>query len=56
MEAPVEAGTQVGVLRVWIGKTLSQETKLYAAEDIGEGKLHQRAFDAVEELLIGWLR
>ncbi len=56
VEAPVEAGTQVGVLRVWIGKTLSQETKLYAAEDIGEGKLHQRAFDAVEELLIGWLR
>lgn len=56
VEAPVEAGTQIGVLRVWIGKTLSQETKLYAAEDIGEGKLHQQALDAVEELLIGWLR
>lgn len=56
VEAPVEAGTQIGVLRIWIGKTLSQETKLYAAEDIGEGKLHQRALDAVEELLVGWLR
>ena len=56
VEAPVEAGTQIGVLRVWIGKTLSQETKLYAAEDIGVGKLHQRTLDAVEELLIGWLR
>ncbi len=56
VQAPVEAGTQIGVLRVWVGKTLTQETKLYAAEDIGVGKLHQRALDAVEELLIGWLR
>ena len=56
VEAPIEAGTQVGVLRIWIGKTLSQETELYTAQDIGVGGLHQRALDAVEELLVGWLR
>lgn len=54
--APVEEGTPVGALRVWIGDTMSQETPLYAAEDVGVGKIHRRAFDAVEELLIGWLR
>lgn len=56
VEAPVEEGTQIGRLKVWIGDTLSQETPLYAAESVGVGKLHQRALDAVEELLIGWLR
>lgn len=54
--APVEAGTEVGHLRVWIGDTLSQETPLYAAEDINTGPLHKRALDALEELMVGWLR
>lgn len=54
--APVEEGTRIGVLRVWIGDTLSQETPLYAAESVGMGPLHRRAFDAVGELLVGWLR
>ncbi|MBO6719857.1 MAG: D-alanyl-D-alanine carboxypeptidase [Rhizobiaceae bacterium] len=54
--APVEEGTELGVLRVWIGDTLSQETPLYAAESVGQGSLYQRAIDAVEELAIGWLR
>ena len=54
--APVEAGTQVGALKVWIGDTLSQETPLFAAESIDRGKLHERALGAIEELLIGWLR
>jgi len=56
VEAPVEEGTQIGALRVWIGDMMSQETPLYAAESVGVGKLHQRALDAVEELLIGWMR
>ena len=30
--APVEAGTPVGALKIWIGDTLSQETPLFAAE------------------------
>ncbi|HRP79049.1 MAG TPA: D-alanyl-D-alanine carboxypeptidase family protein [Aquamicrobium sp.] len=54
--APVEEGTPVGALKVWIGDTMSQETPLYAAESVGQGPLHRRALDAVEELLIGWLR
>jgi D-alanyl-D-alanine carboxypeptidase (penicillin-binding protein 5/6) len=56
VEAPVEAGQEIGSLKVWIGDTLSQETPLYAAESVGIGSLHQRALDAVEELLIGWMR
>ena len=54
--APVEEGTPVGALKVWIGDTMSQETPLYAAESVGPGPLHRRALDAIEELLIGWLR
>lgn len=54
--APVEKGTPIGTLKVWIGDTLSQETPLFAAESIGVGSLQSRAFDAVKELAIGWLR
>jgi D-alanyl-D-alanine carboxypeptidase (penicillin-binding protein 5/6) len=54
--APVEEGVPVGSLKVWIGETLSQETPLYTAETVGLGALYQRAFDAVGELLIGWMR
>jgi D-alanyl-D-alanine carboxypeptidase (penicillin-binding protein 5/6) len=54
--APVEEGTQIGSLRVFIGDTLSQETPLYTAESVETGALHQRALDAVGELLVGWLR
>lgn len=54
--APVEEGARIGALRVWIGDTMSQETPLYAAESLERGSLHRRAFDAVEELLTGWLR
>ena len=54
--APVEAGTKVGTLRVFIGGTLSQETPLYAAESVGVGTLYQRAVGALEELAVGWLR
>lgn len=54
--APVEEGTRVGSLKVWIGDTLSQETPLFAAENVALGALHQRALDAIKELMIGWLR
>lgn len=54
--APIEEGAQIGAVRVWVGDVLSQETPLYAAETVRVGRLHQRAVDAVEELLIGWLR
>lgn len=54
--APVEAGAPVGVLHVAVGDEISQETPLFAAESVGLGSLHQRAFDALKELLVGWLR
>ena len=54
--APVAEGTPVGMLRVWIGDEMSQETPLYAAETVQLGTLQQRALDAVGELLVGWLR
>jgi len=56
LQAPVEAGTPAGTLKVWIGDTLSQETPLYTAESVGTGSLHSRAMDAIGELLVGWLR
>jgi serine-type D-Ala-D-Ala carboxypeptidase (penicillin-binding protein 5/6) len=56
VDAPVEEGQRIGALRIWIGDTLSQETPLYAAEDVPTGQIHQRALDAVQELLVGWLR
>ncbi|WP_309084450.1 D-alanyl-D-alanine carboxypeptidase family protein [Chelativorans sp.] len=56
LPAPVEEGTQVAKLQVWLGDTLSQETPLYAAESVAAGTLRQRAFGAVQELLVGWMR
>jgi D-alanyl-D-alanine carboxypeptidase (penicillin-binding protein 5/6) len=54
--APVEEDTEIGVLRVWVGDQMSQETPLYAAESVAEGPLYKRALDAIAELLVGWLR
>ena len=42
-------------LKVWIGDELSQETALYAAETVEKGDLKRQAFDALKELLFGWL-
>lgn len=53
--APVEAGIEVGTLKVWSGDRLIQETPLYTAEAVGRGPLHSRALDALGELLFGWL-
>ena len=54
--APVKKGTPVGVLKVWIGDNMSQETPLYAAETVELGTLQQRALSAMGELMVGWLR
>ncbi len=56
LQAPVKEGTPVGVLKIWIGDNMSQETPLYAAETVELGTLSQRALDAVNELMVGWLR
>lgn len=54
--APIKAGTPVGSLKIWVGDTLSQETPLFASEDVATGSLHQRALNAIKELAVGWLR
>src|SRR5690606_11225874 len=56
LPAPIREGDQVGELQIWVGDTLSKQVKLHAAETIGSGTLRQRAFGAVAELLVGWLR
>jgi len=56
LPAPIREGDQVGELQIWVGDTLSKQVKLHAAETIESGTLRQRAFGAVAELLVGWLR
>lgn len=54
--APVIAGAAVGRLEVWTGDTLRQQTPLYAAETVHVGAVYQRAYDAMSELMTGWMR
>lgn len=56
IKAPVRAGDEVARLEVSIDGKVSQETQLYAAEDVSTGSIPQRAVDAVQELLVGALR
>ena len=53
--APVSPGVQVGSFQVLQGERVIQETPLYTAEAVEKGSLHQRALDAVGELLFGWI-
>lgn len=53
---PVTQGDQVAKLQVLIDGKVSQETLLYAAEDVGQGSITQRATDALQELLVGLVR
>ncbi len=52
---PVEKGTKVAILKVWIEGELSQEVDLYAGETVQKGGLKRQAVDALKELLFGWL-
>src|SRR5437763_11644945 len=56
VRAPVEAGQQVGVVRVWRGGNIAVETPVYAAEAIGTGSTVRRAIDGASELAIGMFR
>ena len=55
LRAPLEAGAQVGVLKVYIGDTLSQETPLYVVDAVDKGPLYSQAIDALIELAQFWL-
>jgi serine-type D-Ala-D-Ala carboxypeptidase (penicillin-binding protein 5/6) len=56
VRAPVEAGKQIGVVRVWRGAKIAVEAPVYAAESIGRGSTMRRAIDGVSELAIGMFR
>jgi serine-type D-Ala-D-Ala carboxypeptidase (penicillin-binding protein 5/6) len=56
VRAPIAAGQQVGVVRVWRGANLASEAPVYAADAVGKGSTMQRAIDGVGELVIGMFR
>jgi D-alanyl-D-alanine carboxypeptidase (penicillin-binding protein 5/6) len=56
VRAPVQKGQKIGKLRVWRGDAVVLEVPLEAAEDVGPGPLHRRAWDAMTELFIGLFR
>jgi D-alanyl-D-alanine carboxypeptidase (penicillin-binding protein 5/6) len=51
--APVEAGQEVGVVRISAG-SLTKEAPVYAAADVGKGTMTQRALDGIRELMFSW--
>jgi len=53
---PVQKGQRIGTLKVWRGDNVVLEMPLQAAESVGQGALHRRAFDAATELFIGLFR
>jgi serine-type D-Ala-D-Ala carboxypeptidase (penicillin-binding protein 5/6) len=54
--APLKAGQEVGILRIWIGDDLVLETPVYTAEAVESGDLKKRSLDAILELTTGWVR
>lgn len=52
--APVEAGQEIGTFRVTAGDDLIMEERLYAEKAIDVGNMRQRAFDGLQELILGW--
>ena len=56
IQAPVDKGDRVAKLQVTMDGKVTQETLLYAAEDVGTGTVTQRAMDAAQELLVGLFR
>ncbi len=56
IRAPIEAGQQVGVVRVWRGANIAMEAPVYAAEAVGKGSTMRRAIDGASELVIGMFR
>ncbi|WP_454634385.1 D-alanyl-D-alanine carboxypeptidase family protein [Bradyrhizobium cenepequi] len=56
VRAPVAAGQQIGVVKVWRSGNLAVETPVFAAEAIGTGSTMRRALDGAQELVIGMFR
>jgi D-alanyl-D-alanine carboxypeptidase (penicillin-binding protein 5/6) len=56
VRAPIAAGQQVGVVKVWRGANVAVEQPIYAADPVGKGSTMRRAMDGVAELVIGVFR
>ena len=56
VRAPITAGQQVGVVRVWRGANIAVEAPVFAADAVGKGSTMRRAIDGVSELVIGAFR
>lgn len=54
VQAPVEEGQEVGIVRITTAEGMTKEAPVYAATDVPVGTMRQRALDAVGELLLGW--
>lgn len=54
VQAPIEAGQEIGKLELTVNDQLLREAKVYAATDVGVGSTRQRAVDGLQELLLGW--
>ena len=53
--APVEAGQPIGKLIVKLDGKVVSSTEVFTNDDVEKGELHQRALDAIFELMIGWI-
>src|SRR5665213_671199 len=56
VRAPITAGQQVGVIKVWRGANIAEEQPVYAADSVGVGSTMRRAIDGASELVIGMFR
>ena len=56
VKAPVAAGQQIGVVRVWRGANVAMEAPVYAQEAVGVGSTMRRAVDGAQELVIAMFR
>jgi D-alanyl-D-alanine carboxypeptidase (penicillin-binding protein 5/6) len=56
VRAPIAAGQQIGVVRVWRGANIAMEAPVYAADAVGVGSTMRRAIDGASELVIGMFR
>jgi len=56
VQAPIQSGQPVGIVRVWRAGNVAVEAPVYAAEAVGTGSTMRRAIDGASELVIGVFR
>jgi D-alanyl-D-alanine carboxypeptidase (penicillin-binding protein 5/6) len=56
IRAPIKKGAEIARLKVFRGNNVTLDVPLYAAVDVNEGSLYQRAFDGAYELTAGLVR